>query len=1527
MSLCMIVSLLPVSAFALEDEGENPETETCICDTRCTEDNFNEDCPVCAADVLQCTGEEEQTGGEVPGEPETPGEPEEPSETEIPDETEVPGETEEPGETEIPNEPEPQPEPEPVPPANELLVPLVEDEENAVNAVYVSGTGDDTAGVGSKGNPYATLAKAVKQAKSGDTIYVMTDLTMTESARFWNKHLTITSFDPDEPVTLTRGTPFTAVTDPARGGYNGALIEVGGTSFNQESSLTLTNITLDDAGLQGGKESDTDPIYFIQADSESDGSTTFGEMEINNTDIVQDAMIATYNNTATITLGAGAVLKNYGGMSAVRISGGVLNMLDGSAIYDDLEGFTRSKGSTITGADSGLYGPAGAVWMQGGEFVMEQGAEIRDMVGRAIYNEAGNVQASGTFSKLTTSNAMWQGTGGAVMHMRVDAKATFGPTSVIDGQGATLYGSAISVLGNCELTMAEGSLVTGYSGGNVLDIGGTAYLNGEITGLTGDGHAICAQSSSDHYIYIGETANIHDNICRYGVIYTQGDNGVIDVYGKINNNLSTDRGGAIVLANNGTHVEVNMFPGAEMCGNVSTQTGGAVMVSCGTFTMYGGTISGNISGAGLNADNEDAVGGGVFVRRGGTFVMKGGEITDNHAVGLGGGVAVIMEDYNGSVPYVELSGGTISGNDHKATVTGNDTDGYQLEAAGTSNDITLIGGSTYSHVNRYFVTGSGLNLGNEQIYMADYGFYIDRIDGVKLGNAATACETAATNKYGVVDYDYLDTVVGSFWYQSDSNVTLDISGLSYDEDKLLFAAIVPTDETGAVDTAGESTLIAVTGGESFRLPLEGSANGYAVVFLQETQPSGIITVIPASLTAYMGGNGGYEGVVDGNGGKVDVEDSGSLPRPIFQVKGGPADVALTGLTFENSESRNSWTLEEVGGGYYRFKPVAENGVSVRVQYSDGTKVVTEDEFTPETDVFKEYTVTIYAGETAGEVQVNAADEYYTYTVITGPGVLTVRAVEADDPTSDIVDAITAPVTSGSATAVVPAGGTTYTLNNTGVELPGDAKPSLLFDNIITSDGVNRIDALENAVDTKLGTTNGTRNYVAKYLDLVDANNGNAWISSSEGTDIYWGYPTGTDKNTNFTLVHFRDLHRDGTESGFDIDDINSDNVEVLTTKDGKIVNTDYGIKFHVAKGGFSPFVLVWETAAEEPDPGTDPNPGGGGGDSHSDPTGNLTISLGGNGGNEDFIFTVIFTDEDGDELENNFYYNGDYTGTIGSGDEITLTGGDKIVIRNLPEGTRYEVIIETADGYTATSTGAEGVIRTSGNEAAFSVTPTVVLADPSVTGVTRWLNTTDHTAYLSGYPGGTFGPDNSMTRAEVAQMFYALLLNKDVTITKTFSDVPADAWYATAVNTLASLGMVSGDPDGTFRPNDPITRAEFCVIALAFAYEPDNAVCYFGDVSRSDWFYTYVAQAASYGWIGGYTNGNFGPNDQITRAQVTTIVNNMLGRAADRDYVIDHQADLVQFSDLTRAHWGYFQIMEATNAHNYTKSNGTESWR
>ena len=217
-------------------------------------------------------------------------------------------------------------------------------------------------------------------------------------------------------------------------------------------------------------------------------------------------------------------------------------------------------------------------------------------------------------------------------------------------------------------------------------------------------------------------------------------------------------------------------------------------------------------------------------------------------------------------------------------------------------------------------------------------------------------------------------------------------------------------------------------------------------------------------------------------------------------------------------------------------------------------------------------------------------------------------------------------------------------------------------------------------------------------------------------------------------------------------------------------------------------------------------------------------------------------------------------------------------------------------------------------------------ADPSDSGTDRYLNTEDHVQYMTGYPNGSFGPSQNMTRAEAAQMFYALLLDKNVAHTVSFSDVPADAWYAEAVNTLASLGMINGYPDGTFRPDAPITRAEFCVIALAFAYEPEDFDCDFRDVSTRDWFYDYVAQATSYGWISG-SDRSFRPNECITRAEVSVIVNNMLGRVADEDYIDRHEDELNTFPDVKPSHWAYYSIMETANSHDYTKNNGNENWR
>ena len=216
-------------------------------------------------------------------------------------------------------------------------------------------------------------------------------------------------------------------------------------------------------------------------------------------------------------------------------------------------------------------------------------------------------------------------------------------------------------------------------------------------------------------------------------------------------------------------------------------------------------------------------------------------------------------------------------------------------------------------------------------------------------------------------------------------------------------------------------------------------------------------------------------------------------------------------------------------------------------------------------------------------------------------------------------------------------------------------------------------------------------------------------------------------------------------------------------------------------------------------------------------------------------------------------------------------------------------------------------------------------ADPDDTGVSDLLNTEDHIQYLFGYPDGTFGPENNMTRAEVAQMFYNLLLDQDVEVTKTFDDVPANAWYTKAVNTLASLDIISGVGDNKFEPERSITRAEFTSMAMKFAVGGEEGENIFSDVDEDDWFYKAVVDSIQYGWIHGYGDGTFRPNNPITRAEVTAIVNNMLGRAADEDFMDEHAEELTQFSDIEK-HWAYYHIAEATNDHDYTKPSSGENW-
>jgi hypothetical protein len=221
--------------------------------------------------------------------------------------------------------------------------------------------------------------------------------------------------------------------------------------------------------------------------------------------------------------------------------------------------------------------------------------------------------------------------------------------------------------------------------------------------------------------------------------------------------------------------------------------------------------------------------------------------------------------------------------------------------------------------------------------------------------------------------------------------------------------------------------------------------------------------------------------------------------------------------------------------------------------------------------------------------------------------------------------------------------------------------------------------------------------------------------------------------------------------------------------------------------------------------------------------------------------------------------------------------------------------------------------------------PTVTIPDNVPTG----LNGDDHYAYIVGYPDSTVRPQNGITRAEVATIFFRLLTdetrNANSTKSNSYSDVAAGAWYNHAVSTLSAMGIVKGDSQGKFNPNAPITRAEFAAIAARFDDKANTTAVDFSDIA-SHWAKDEISAAANNGWINGYTDGTFRPNNKITRAEAMTLVNRVLRRLPET--AEDLHNDMIKWSDNSdTSAWYYLAVQEATNSHYYDlKENKHEKW-
>lgn len=685
-----------------------------------------------------------------------------------------------------------------------------------------------------------------------------------------------------------------------------------------------------------------------------------------------------------------------------------------------------------------------------------------------------------------------------------------------------------------------------------------------------------------------------------------------------------------------------------------------------------------------------------------------------------------------------------------------------------------------------------------------------------------------------------------------------------------------------------------------------------------------VVITPADIVIYTGGTG-YAGVTDANGDIIgSTETENGLPRPGYHIDLSDevetwlaeknvdttqaADLAeLLSFCYYDQDDSNTllrqWNLVDQGvysreGGtvtayVYSLSPNQtehETGREVRLQFTDNGKIITDDSLTMGEDVVsKTYQMTIYGGGldqneiqavfTAGEGE---SQQTASFSVAIGTGELTVKSVTEEQQVNEIVSEGNA-VDGNVITAVADENVKYYVndsevaIDNTGENanrvqlLVDDVSNSKEFNNALGAAATEKVDGLENV------------KFAAQYLDLVDTANGNAVVTlgDEQNLTLYWPVPSDAADGSAFRIVHYTDMDR---ESPTGTDDLASKNPAIIEGTRVTIGGKDY-IEFETSS--FSPFVLVYEGEGS----GSGDNPGG-----------NTGGSTGGGGGGGTTYYTLRYESNGGTEYDSERYRRN------------TVVELDKTPIR---------------EGYTFTGWYADKDLEGDPITEIKMTSNKTVYAGWEVTFVPNWLNGDDHFAYIIGRDSGLVEPQSSITRAEVATIFFRLLKDdvraENLTESNAFTDVAADMWYNTAISTMAKMGILEGDPDGSFRPDDNITRAEFAAIAARFSDGSYEGADIFDDIA-DHWARNEINLAASVGWIAGYENGSFAPQRTITRAEAMTLINRVLQRLPEtEDDLLD---DMTTWPDVQPEAWYYLAVQEATNSHDFDrKDDGVhETW-
>ncbi len=977
------------------------------------------------------------------------------------------------------------------------------------------------------------------------------------------------------------------------------------------------------------------------------------------------------------------------------------------------------------------------------------------------------------------------------------------------GGGLCLWDCGDVTITSCKITE---NMAMGTQGYNPM-IGGGVFYNSSSATLTITGTEEAPTEISQNKATLGggglcnlggtvkiENTDITGNESQQGGgVHSQGTTELTNC--TLSENKAQQGGG---ICSQGTATLTN----CTLSGNDGSGAGGALSVDSGTTNLNNCTLEKNTS------SGEKGWGGGAYVA--GTLIVNETTISDNSANDDGVGAGI----YNSGT--VTFNSGTISGNTAAigggvanfgsftmsgGVITDNEVDG-------SKDDETGIGGGV-ANAGTFTMNGTAEIYGNEA-NMAANDFYNG--DAKDDGSGFNVVVDGAWDQNHDMELDSLaarQVVSGTFTLRPAKS--FGYSGWFDDE---LEDRYYP-DKTNAEYTVAEDD------------------NTLQYLTLGEKLEQADVTISILDMTAYTGGD--------------SLSDT-SFPEIRYKFTASDETVDVEKINFKISLYGNEkeyslahnielGIVKEVGEntGIYVI-PTADYGAlfSLIVQ-------ITDENGDKATNDLKagEYTIdlTTLAKNLLNNDSITAEYEGRKITNIKfEPGTLTVRNVSDPEEVldeTDPKDIATEIVTtedavntgSGMAVAVIPTDATFYTNGREELGLLGEndtPKISLMFDDlipredIITGGGTNTTKLLVDYAATK-GYTLTDGQYQFKYLDLINENDGNAWVSTDKDITIFWPYPAGVAENHGdyeFSLLHFTGLHR---EYDVETEDALNALISASTIVPIDVRTDDNGVWFtlpgNLTNGSFSPFALVWEAEADEPDEPDDepdvPNP-------------------------------PPVVDDDDDEPDD--------------------------------------------------------------------VVPPM-------------LNGDDHFAYVIGYDDGTVKPNGQITRAEVATIIFRLLdpevRDANLTTANSFTDVSEGAWYNTAVSTLVKLGIISGRSDTIFDPNAPITRAEFATLFARFdesGVEPEST---FSDV-YTHWARESIERAAALGWINGYEDGTFRPDNRITRAEAMTMINRVLNRDPVENE--DLLPDMRTWTDNQPGTWYYFAVQEATNSHEYTRPDAHEDW-